>query len=224
MKKPLSVAEIMFEKFDTEKTGVIGPLEFQLLCRNLGYAIAEPELQLAFLSIDFDGSGEVSKDEFSKWWSRKDRWSELEMDENQLNLRRTVSEVYRTYDILSKGIIDQENYDKFYYDLIQQKLTNLDSKTVFAALDPQKEGTIHFREFVEWLAMIGTIQVNAKVVSRAKEVKKVEIKDPRKSMRESMAREAASTPKSAKPALEETKQDDDNKQEAKKSESCCVIL
>jgi len=157
--QPKSMHEIMFEKFDGDNSGYIDPTEFQLLCRNLGYAVSAAELALALKTIDSDGSGQISKDEFAKWWGRADRWSELHMDEKQLEIRQRASEAFKTFDHSNKGVITSADYDAFYDALIQQKLTTKDKTSCFADLDGNGDGSISFAEYVEWLARIGSISV-----------------------------------------------------------------
>jgi len=156
---PKSMAEIMFEKFDTDKTGYLDQNEFQLLCRNMGYAVSQHECQLALKTLDLDGNGQLSLSEFKKWWANPDRWSELHVDDKQLQVRQNASETFKAYDHDNKGVIKKNNFSNFHDDLKKNKLTTKDEAGTFADLDKDGNGVISYSEYVEWLARNGDISV-----------------------------------------------------------------
>lgn len=57
---PPSLSKRVFNKYDTDGSGAIGPLELQQLVRELGqYEMDAMEIALAVAILDSDGSGQV---------------------------------------------------------------------------------------------------------------------------------------------------------------------
>ena len=78
-----SMARLIFDKFDADHSGKINRSEFQALCYDKGHLLNKEGLDEAMIMIDEDGSGEISFEEFQKWWSDKDRFGHLKLDEHQ---------------------------------------------------------------------------------------------------------------------------------------------
>lgn len=58
----------IFDSFDTDGSGNIGPDEFRTLCRRLEPDMDDKTLEAALVELDEDGDGEISFDEFKTWW------------------------------------------------------------------------------------------------------------------------------------------------------------
>lgn len=63
--------DAMWEELDTNSTGRIGIRQFQQLCDTLNWPLQRGELTSALRSLDLDSSGDIDKDEFNKWISKR---------------------------------------------------------------------------------------------------------------------------------------------------------
>ena len=62
------MSQIVFEKYDTDGTGSISKEEMRSLCYDKGYHLSEEKIDSAMATLDVDGTGEVTYDEFQKFW------------------------------------------------------------------------------------------------------------------------------------------------------------
>ena len=62
------VAFSMFERYDLDGDGAIGPTELKAMCASLGRGVSDEELEKAMSHLDGDGSGQIGFDEFLEWW------------------------------------------------------------------------------------------------------------------------------------------------------------
>jgi len=154
---PKPVWEIIFDKYDTDKSGSIDASEFQNLVYQLGYALSQLEIDLALKLLDGDASGKLDKAEFKKWWANPKRWEELKLDSAGLENRSQVASVFNAYDPKKTGFIGKTDFDKFYTDLVASKLTKLSKQTFLEDLDANGDGKINFGEYVAWLKKQGII-------------------------------------------------------------------
>jgi len=159
--KPLS--EIVFDKYDTDKSGQIDAKEFQNLCYSLGYALTQQELDLGVKLLDSDGSGQIGKDEFSAWWKKSDRWADIKLDDDGVQKRQQVADTFSDFDADKKGSIFAKDFDKFYQSLVDQKLTTKSKEKFLEDLDKNRDGKIQFPEFVEWLERQGSFGQGVKL-------------------------------------------------------------
>merc|ERR1712000_769692 len=86
MGAPPPMSKRMFNKYDSDNSGTISLKEFRSLVYDLGHALTDVEFDLAVKMIDSDGDGELSYDEFKKWWSSQDRFGDLKLSEEQLGI------------------------------------------------------------------------------------------------------------------------------------------
>jgi hypothetical protein len=157
------MAEIMFAKFDTDKSGHMDEKEFQQLCFALGYALSPVEVTLALRVLDKDGSGHVDSKEFANWWKSGNRWEELKLDEKALIVRQKAADAFNEYDSQKTGVLMKESFDKFYQDIVNKNLSKKDKATFLSDLDSNGDGKIQFAEYIDWLQRQGTIEVKCKV-------------------------------------------------------------
>jgi Ca2+-binding EF-hand superfamily protein len=100
MQSTKSLAELVFDKADTDKSGSISTSEFRYLCQSLGYGLSKRESDIAAASLDHvrpnvhksknktkseifffcgsnafgqDGDSRVDKREFLQWWRTENR-------------------------------------------------------------------------------------------------------------------------------------------------------
>ena len=62
------VGRVMFKKYDKDGSGFISADELRQLCASLGKELTEEQLDRAMATLDKDGEGTLSIDEFMWWW------------------------------------------------------------------------------------------------------------------------------------------------------------
>uniref|UniRef100_A0A7S3YG39 EF-hand domain-containing protein n=3 Tax=Lotharella globosa TaxID=91324 RepID=A0A7S3YG39_9EUKA len=147
----MSTAQIIFEKFDTNKSGSIDTKEFQALCYNLGYMLTDTEIKYAILMLDKDGSGVIESSEFKQWWGSADRWSKLFLDEDGLRQRTAAANVFRRFDPTGSGNIKNCDFEALHATLVEFNLTTKTANECQRDLDSNRDGRIQFVEYIEWL-------------------------------------------------------------------------
>jgi len=153
-----TVAEGVFKKYDTDGSGSISSEEFQMMCYELDHCVTDDEVEIAVKVINSSGSGEIKKGEFLKWWKLgQDRWKEVKLDEEELKVRQSAATTFHKFDSDSSGSIEAKEFDAFYANLVESKLTTDSKNDVLESLDKDKDGSIQFPEYVQWLNSIGTI-------------------------------------------------------------------
>lgn len=164
---PRPLSEIMFDKFDADRSGFIDAQEFQQLTFALGYALTPVEVEFAVKIIDTDGSGKIEKNEFSAWWKLRDRWEALKLDEEALAIRQAAADCFNEIDSTKTGVIHKQDFDKFYKEVTDRKLTTKSKEAFLEDLDKNGDGKIQFAEYIEWLQRQGTIQVKVSPTDEA---------------------------------------------------------
>jgi len=152
----LPLSQVIFEKFDKDKSGFIDNSEFQQCAFILGYALTDLDIQSLLKVLDADGNGKVDLNEFGKWWAISDRWSQLKLTDDDLNIRKISAETFNEYDDKHTGYVISEEFDAFYSDLVDQSLTKK-SKDEFQQDLDAKAGKIHFKNYIDWLTKLGTL-------------------------------------------------------------------
>eukprot|EP00470_Lotharella_oceanica_P004233 CAMPEP_0170173310 /NCGR_PEP_ID=MMETSP0040_2-20121228/6573_1 /TAXON_ID=641309 /ORGANISM="Lotharella oceanica, Strain CCMP622" /LENGTH=465 /DNA_ID=CAMNT_0010414419 /DNA_START=40 /DNA_END=1437 /DNA_ORIENTATION=+ len=147
----MSTAQIIFEKFDLNKSGSIDTKEFQALCYNLGYMLTDTEIKYAILMLDKDGSGVIESSEFQQWWGSPDRWTKLFLDEDGLKQRTAAANVFRRFDPTGSGNIKNCDFEALHATLMEFSLTMKTAEQCQRDLDTNRDGRIQFVEYIEWL-------------------------------------------------------------------------
>jgi len=155
----MSLAQIMFKKFDADASGAIDAAEFQALCFGLGYALSPSEVAMAVKTLDLDGSGQIDEKEFVEWWKKDNRWESLQLDEKGLQTRKDAAETFNEVDSGKTGVISTADFDKFYNILKTRGLTTKTKESALADLDTSGDHKIQFSEYIDWLERIGTIKI-----------------------------------------------------------------
>jgi len=153
--KPLS--EIVFEKYDTDKSGEIDAGEFRNLCYSLGYGLTSEEVELGVKVLDSDGSGKIEMKEFTTWWTKADRWADVKLDVETLEKRSKALDTFKSFDPSKTSKIKQADFEKFYASLIKEGLTKKTKEKFLEDLDTNKDGAIEFGEYLDWLARQGSL-------------------------------------------------------------------
>lgn len=61
----------VFKHVDSDRSGYLSMEELAAFCRTLGIKFNHREWELLVLNLDRDGSGDISLEEFERWWSLK---------------------------------------------------------------------------------------------------------------------------------------------------------
>jgi calmodulin len=69
LQEDMANAQMMFDEVDADKSGMIDVDEVKQLVDTFGIVMNDDELDAAMLAMDEDGGGEVSFQEFYRWWS-----------------------------------------------------------------------------------------------------------------------------------------------------------
>ena len=62
--------DIVFSKYDLDRSGTIDAKELENVLKDLGVEVSEERIREAFSVLDANGDGEISYEEFCKWWRR----------------------------------------------------------------------------------------------------------------------------------------------------------
>lgn len=92
-----SVSQIVFKKYDEDGNG-ISTSEFRNLCYDLGHYLSEDELNMAIKFLDADGSGKIEYNEFQKWWRESNKWSKLELSDDQIRVLNQAATYFGYFD------------------------------------------------------------------------------------------------------------------------------
>ncbi|GAB5358842.1 hypothetical protein AAMO2058_000493700 [Amorphochlora amoebiformis] len=147
----MSTADIIFRKFDSDNSGSIDCKEFQALCYNLGYMLTETEIKYAVMMLDKDGSGVIESKEFHDWWGGPERWKKLFLDDEALRQRTAAANVFRRFDPTGSGNIRNCDFEELHRTLLEFKLTTKTVENCIEDLDTNRDKTIQFSEYIEWL-------------------------------------------------------------------------
>ena len=100
----------MFSKFDIDKSGSIDAAEFQMLVEACGEEMDEDELNAVLMGLDKNQSGEIDRDEFTKWLNGYDGQKTNDFDGRALaaNLRARLAKK------MEEGTVVSTNQDENY--------------------------------------------------------------------------------------------------------------
>ena len=170
--KPMSL--ILFEKHGGPD-GFIERHAFHALVKNLGHAMDEETEEVAWVSIELDGDGKISYEEFATWWTTDDRWAHLQLSEAEIANLVQVHDYFRYYDQSSTGTLTKLEFSNVYSYMTESGYLMDDFEDVFEEIDTDKDGTINYNEFIVWMVGIGVL-VNS-------DIKQIAIRHHRESMR-----------------------------------------
>ncbi|ORX71005.1 EF-hand [Anaeromyces robustus] len=148
----IPLSQMVFEKYDTDKSGGISYAEFKAMAYDLGYYISDMELKLAVKNLDKSGSGSIIYDDFKKWWMDKDRWNNVKLSEENFKYLYEISSQFQKFDKDKGGSIDKKEFKDFWKEVTKKKkVKSSEEKEMFKKLDTDGDGTISFNEFVDYL-------------------------------------------------------------------------
>ncbi|KAJ3029031.1 Calcium-dependent protein kinase 13 [Rhizophlyctis rosea] len=157
---PLS--RVLFSAHDVDDSGGISLHEFRGLVYSMGYYLSDQELQVAVATLDTDGNGEISYQEFLNWYTHDNRFASLQLSPAQASAVQSASEYFQYFDRDSKGHIKPSEFTHMFNDM-QSRGYFRPEMTVEGALREIKGGRegedVSFNDYVSWLVRVGSIVV-----------------------------------------------------------------
>ena len=146
---PDIVLKSLFQKYDTDNSGLISMSEIpQLLRGDLG--LNGDEAETYTLLLDKDASGKLSFDEFKDWLNSGEKLRNIE-DSSRFYLMQKAVDMFKAYDKDQSGALDRNEFYNLHLD-VGGNVNNLDS--ALQALDKDHNGKVSFYEFLKWLNWI----------------------------------------------------------------------
>lgn len=128
----------------------------------MGYSLSDAQVAIAVSTLDTDGSGAVSFDEFYAWWTKDDKFEHLQLDERQTAAVQAASAYFQFFDKDQSGMIDEQEFKALFEDLSARGGYFVAGTTLQQALKEVKgkastEKEISFNDYVFWLLQKGCI-------------------------------------------------------------------
>ncbi|KAJ3032389.1 hypothetical protein HDV00_007572 [Rhizophlyctis rosea] len=127
----------------------------------MGYYLNDQELQVAVATLDTDGNGEISYDEFLHWWTSDNRFGFLQLSNTQCEAVQRASEYFQHFDRDSKGHITPGEFTHMFADMQRTGFfsPHMTVEDALRELKGGREGNdVSFNDYVTWLIKIGSIK------------------------------------------------------------------
>ncbi|CAF1170451.1 unnamed protein product [Adineta steineri] len=152
------VSQLLFNKYDTDHSGLISITELRFLCYDMGHFLSDAQFEWACTLIDKDGSGEINYEEFSAWWQNPLRFDHLLLSDDQLDKLHKITELFRSYDKKNHGELDKKQFQELFKHLIKDKIMEEYHANQFDEIDRSHDGKINFNELIAWFYDQGVLQ------------------------------------------------------------------
>ena len=154
-----SVMRITFDKYANEE-GKLGKDEFTKFCYNMGHYLEGQAFEAAWIVLDADGNGTVSFDEFQDWWKQDDRWTHLQLSDEELTNLHMVHEYFKYYDTGNLGYLNAEQFEACYQYMLQSGFALKQFSHCVQEIDKDGDGVINYNEFVHWMINMGVLSIS----------------------------------------------------------------
>jgi Ca2+-binding EF-hand superfamily protein len=168
------MSRIIFNKYDTSGDGKIDKSEFHAMCYSLGHYLDDETFEAAWCEVESDGSGQLVYEEFATFWSTDDRWSHLQLSEQEIENLTQVHSYFSYYDEENSGELDHREFEGVYNYMIQSGYQIDELENVLQEIDTSHDGTINYNEFIVWMVGVGVL--------KNEDIKKIAIKNHRLSV------------------------------------------
>jgi Ca2+-binding EF-hand superfamily protein len=121
----------VFQNFDLDDSGAIDHYEFSRACERLNPTMSAEDVEDALSLIDGDGDGDISFDEFEKWWKSDHAITLREKADAELGKADEIDEV---------ALVTR-------WETTRQRLEKEKLHRAFESIDEDGSGEIEFSEF-----------------------------------------------------------------------------
>lgn len=160
----------VFQNFDLDGSGSIDRYEFSRACERLSPTMSPEDIEDALSIIDADGDGDITYEEFEKWWNsdhavtlRENADAEIgkvnDIDEIALvtkweatRARLEKEKLHRAFESIDEdgsGLIDFSEFRRLCRRM-NAKMSDEEIKMTFAIVDADNSGEVDFSEFADW--------------------------------------------------------------------------
>jgi Ca2+-binding EF-hand superfamily protein len=147
--KPLS--RIIFDKFDVDNSGDISINELQAMALQFGVWLSGDALEVAMRTIDSNGDGHITYNEFLNWYRNTPGFNSLALDDVTLKRRQALASVFTNYDLDKNGILDRNEFASLHAELVRLGVTKKSLENAIEDIDTNSDGVIQFNELANWL-------------------------------------------------------------------------
>jgi Ca2+-binding EF-hand superfamily protein len=147
--KPLS--RIIFDKFDVDNSGDISINELQAMALQFGVWLSGDALEVAMRTIDSNGDGHITYNEFLNWYRNTPGFNSLALDDVTLKRRQALASVFTNYDLDKNGILDRNEFASLHAELVRLGVTRKSLENAIEDIDTNSDGVIQFNELANWL-------------------------------------------------------------------------
>jgi Ca2+-binding EF-hand superfamily protein len=99
-------------------------------------------------SIDTDKTDQLTFTEFYKWWSKQDKFQQLN---NNIYYYNIAFENFRKYDKDNNGSLSNSEFIDYFKGVSNQDVSKESIDALISLLDKNNDGKVDFNEFVTWL-------------------------------------------------------------------------
>ena len=128
-----------FDAFDRDKSGSITKEEFRELLTRLGAKVEDHHFDRLVKSLDADGNGYVTKDEFVGWY-------QYHSEHDNITLRERAEDLFKMFDENGSGEITLGEF-KMRLDALNMGFTTDEIGAILNVLDRDRSGSVSLEEF-----------------------------------------------------------------------------
>jgi Ca2+-binding EF-hand superfamily protein len=145
------VSRIIFDKFDTDNSGDISINELQTMALQFGVWLSGSALDVAMRTIDSNGDGHITYEEFLNWYKSTPGFTSLALDDVTLKRRQALASVFSSYDRDNNGALDKDEFAALHGELVKLGVTKKSLENAMADIDVNIDGYIQYNELAAWL-------------------------------------------------------------------------
>lgn len=143
--------KVIFDKYDSDKTGSIDATEFLYMCREMGHYMTPQEAEISIKLIDKEGTGEITYQSFHDWWNSNERFNKLTFNDQMLAYLNAAITSFMAYDTDGNGTISRSEFTNLHRSLVNSAYKTTTEQADWEAMDDNNSGSISFAEYRDWL-------------------------------------------------------------------------